>query len=94
MGTFAGPGTNGQVVTITSSKPVTGKYVVFQLKEESQVLNLNEVKVTCSGKVVLTMPCLDLVSCPNSRRQLKRKRKVVQHVIKSLCQNSESDFSA
>ena len=51
MGTFMGPGTNGQVVTITSSEPVTGKYVVFQLKEESQVLAINEVAVTCSGKV-------------------------------------------
>ena len=56
MGTSAGPGTNGQVVTITSSEPVTGKYVVFQLKEESQVLNINEVKVTCSGKVVSIQP--------------------------------------
>ena len=53
LGTFVGPGTNGQVVTITSSEPVTGKYVVFQLKEESQVLAINEVAVTCSGKVVL-----------------------------------------
>ena len=57
MGTFAGPGTNGQVVTITSSEPVTRKYVVFQLKEESHILNINEVKVTCSGKVVLLWPC-------------------------------------
>ena len=61
MGTFTGPGTNGQVVTITSSQPVTGKYVVIQLKQESQYLNLNEVKATVqssshgSGTVLILM---------------------------------------
>ena len=58
MGTYAGPGKNGQVVKITASQPVepTGKYVVIQLKEKSQILNLNEVKVICSagsGKVLV-----------------------------------------
>ena len=56
MGTFVGPGTDDQLVTITASEPVTGKYVVIQLKEKSQILNLNEVKVICSaesGKVLV-----------------------------------------
>ena len=49
LGTFVGPGTIGQVVTISSPEPLTGKYVVIQLKEKSQTLNINEVKVTCSA---------------------------------------------
>ena len=54
LGTFAGPGSNGQVVQIISPEPRIGKYVVIQLKEESQVLNIIEVKVKVihSGKVV------------------------------------------
>ena len=51
LGTFVGPGTIGQVVTISSPEPLTGKYVVIQLNhcEQAQVLHMNEV--TCSGKV-------------------------------------------
>ena len=44
--TWPGPGVTGQMVSIRSSQPLTGKYVVIQLKGESQILNLNEVKIT------------------------------------------------
>ena len=52
LGTFAGPGKKGQVITITGSEPITGKYVVMQLEQNFQVLNFNEVKVMCAGKVL------------------------------------------
>ena len=52
MGIFDGPATNGQVISITSTEPLTGKYVVIQLMGTSELLALNEVKVTCAGKVL------------------------------------------
>ena len=54
LGTFAGPGSNGQVVQITSPEPRIGKYVVIQLEEENGEINIKEVKVKViySGKVV------------------------------------------
>merc|ERR1719187_1887591 len=48
LGTFEGPATNGQVITITSMEPITGKYVVIQLLKDSGIINLLEVKVLCS----------------------------------------------
>ena len=50
MGTFEGPGTNGQVITIPPPPTsITGKYVVIQLWKQSGVLNLLEVKVLCGA---------------------------------------------
>ena len=64
MGTFEGPGTNEQVITISPPpKSVTGKYVVVQLWKQSGVLNLLEVKVLCgaAGKKRYLQGKLELV---------------------------------
>ena len=43
MGTFSGPGTNGQVVDITSKTEVEGTHVVVQMK--TNIINLSEIEV-------------------------------------------------
>ena len=50
MGTYDGPGKEGEVVTMQSTEPLAGKYVVLQLMTEKGTLNLNEVKVMCAGE--------------------------------------------
>ena len=53
MGIFDGPATNGEVISITSTEPLTGKYIVIQLMSTSEVLGaLNEVTVTCAGELL------------------------------------------
>merc|ERR1711874_856570 len=49
LGSFAGPGTNGQVITIKAAgKTPVGKYVVIQMRTKG-VLSLADVKVECPG---------------------------------------------
>ena len=43
LGTYKGPGTNGQVLDIVSKEGVTGTHVVIQM--ESRFLNLAEIEV-------------------------------------------------
>ena len=44
LGTFAGPGGRGQIITIDGNFNVTGKYVLVQMNN-TEVLNLHEVEV-------------------------------------------------
>merc|ERR1711874_372942 len=49
LGSFTGPGTNGQVITIKATgKAPVGKYVVIQMRTKG-VLSLADVKVECPG---------------------------------------------
>ena len=43
MGTFKGPGTNGQVLELTSKTKVEGTHVVVQMKTD--YINLYEIEV-------------------------------------------------
>merc|ERR1712002_923737 len=43
LGTFVGPGTNGQVLEITSQTLVKGTHVVVQMKTD--IINLMEIEV-------------------------------------------------
>merc|ERR1712112_369057 len=45
LGTFKGPGTNGQVVEITSNTEVEGTHVVVQMHTSGVVLNLAEIEI-------------------------------------------------
>ena len=45
-GKFDGPGSNGQVVLIECSPPITGKYITIQIKDTSvHQMNVGEVEV-------------------------------------------------
>ena len=48
-GLFAGPGRNGEVITIKCTKPTDGKYVTLQMKDETSILNIAEVEVHGQG---------------------------------------------
>ena len=47
VGTFTGPGVDGEVITLTSTTGIGGRFVIIQLdhSQEANVLNLNEVTV-------------------------------------------------
>merc|ERR1712112_542278 len=45
LGTFSGPGTNGQVVDITSKTEVEGTHVVVQIETNGDYINLLEIEV-------------------------------------------------
>ena len=45
LGSFTGPGTGGQVINITGVKPLMGRYVLIQMSNANEPLNLLEVDV-------------------------------------------------
>ena len=45
LGSFSGPGTDGQVINITGLKPLMGRYVLIQMSNANEPLNLLEVEV-------------------------------------------------
>ena len=52
-GTFDGPGTNGEVVRIECSEPISGMYITIQIKDRSvEQMNMGEVEAfgTNTGK--------------------------------------------
>ena len=50
LGIYEGPGRDGEVITLRSTEPLIGKYVVVQLMSDDARVNLNEVVVICSGE--------------------------------------------
>ena len=50
LGTFTGPGTNGERIEVTSETELTGRYVVVQMGSGGEHLNLNEVTAWSRGR--------------------------------------------
>ena len=50
LGTFAGPGKTGEVVTLTSSSGIGGRFVIVQMDFSPGTDNLNLMEVTVWGK--------------------------------------------
>ena len=50
-GLFAGPGRDGEIITIKCTKPTDGKYVTLQMKNRWAILNIAEVEVYGQGTI-------------------------------------------
>ena len=50
LGTFTGPGTNGERIEVTSETELTGRYVLVQMGSGGEHLNLNEVTAWSRGR--------------------------------------------
>ena len=49
---YAGPGGNGEIITIKFKTPTDGKYVTLQLKDNPTIMNIAEVEVFGQGKIL------------------------------------------